>query len=53
MKSDNKKIKMNLSSIPVDSSLGLLALGDVAFVEWRKIKTAQNVTISIKSKEDK
>ncbi|MCB0424495.1 MAG: hypothetical protein KDD20_13020 [Mangrovimonas sp.] len=36
-KSDTKMI-VNLSEIPLDGSLGLLAYGDVAFVAWRKIK---------------
>ena len=52
-KEKDKKLKINLSNIPVESSLGLLAVGDVAFVEWRKIKTAHNVIMDIKSKEDK
>ncbi|WP_299211603.1 hypothetical protein [uncultured Dokdonia sp.] len=48
-----KKLKMKLSNIPIDSSLGLLAVGDVAFTEWRKVKTANNAIIDAKSKEDK
>ncbi len=39
----DKKLKINLANIPVDGSLGLLALGDIAFVEWRKVKKANNV----------
>lgn len=33
-----KIIKMDFSEIPIDSSLGLLAFGDLAFTAWRKIK---------------
>lgn len=36
MKKDEIKIK--LSDIPIESSLGLLAYGDIAFTEWRKRK---------------
>jgi hypothetical protein len=55
MKVENKdkKLKINLSNIPVDSSLGLLAVGDIAFVEWRKIKTAHNVITGTENKEIK
>lgn len=52
-KKKNKKIKMNLSDITIDSSLGLLALGDVAFTEWRKVKTLHNLETSAENKEDK
>ena len=34
-----KKVnKMDFSEIPMDSSLGLLAFGDLAFTAWRRIK---------------
>lgn len=39
--SENKneeKVKIDISQIPVDGSLGLLAYGDIAFTAWRKIK---------------
>lgn len=36
---DKKEIKIDLSNIPLESSLGLLAYGDVAFTAWRKRKT--------------
>ncbi len=29
---------INISDIPVDSSLGLLAYGDIGFEAWRKLK---------------
>jgi hypothetical protein len=49
----DKKLKINLSNIPLDSSLGHLAIGDVAFLEWRKIKTAHNAITGAKNKESK
>lgn len=52
-KEKDNKLKINLSNIPIDSSLGLLAVGDIAFVEWRKIKTAHNAILDAKSKKDK
>ncbi|MBK5213479.1 MAG: hypothetical protein JJE55_07455 [Flavobacteriaceae bacterium] len=33
-----EKVKINLSEIPLNSSLGFLAYGDIAFKAWRKIK---------------
>lgn len=30
------------SDIPLESNLGLLAYGDIAFVAWRKLKKASN-----------
>jgi hypothetical protein len=33
-----KPMKMNIDNIPLDSSLGLLAYGHLAFTAWRKIK---------------
>ncbi len=41
MKSNNKKI-LDFSKIPIDSSLGLLAYGDIAFTAWRKLKKDLN-----------
>ncbi len=52
-KEKDKKMKINLSNIPIDSSLGLLAVGDVAFVEWRKIKKANNIKLDATYKENK
>ena len=49
-KEKDKKLKINLSNIPVDSSLGLLAIGDIAFTEWRKIKKTHNISTDLKSK---
>lgn len=48
----DKKAKVNLSNIPIDSSLGLLAIGDVAFVEWRKLKKANNIVKGVKVKKN-
>ncbi|WP_299763581.1 hypothetical protein [uncultured Dokdonia sp.] len=38
-----KKMKVSLSNMPIDSSLGHLAIGDIAFVEWRKLKIANGI----------
>jgi len=35
---NEKVVKMNLSEINIDSSLGLLAFGDLAFTAWRQVK---------------
>lgn len=48
MKSGKKKVEIRLSEIPIDSSLGLLAYGDIAFTEWRKIKKEKNAEESKK-----
>lgn len=50
---NNKFFERELSDIPIDSSLGLLALGDVAFEAWRKVKKTNNIRQQneIKSKE--
>lgn len=37
-KKNDEKLKMDISQIPVNGSLGLLAYGDIAFTAWRKIK---------------
>lgn len=37
-KRNDEKLKIDISQIPVDGSLGLLAYGDIAFAAWRKIK---------------
>lgn len=34
---DNKLI-INVSDIPLESNLGLLAYGDIAFEAWRELK---------------
>jgi hypothetical protein len=41
-KKKNQDIATVLSNIPLDSSLGHLALGDIAFVAWRKVKKDLN-----------
>ena len=38
-----KVIKMDLSTIPLNSSLGHLAYGDIAFKAWRDIKKENNL----------
>lgn len=43
-----KKLTIKLSEIPLESSLGLLAYGDLAFEAWREKKKRAN----LKSKED-
>lgn len=43
MTDETKKITINPSEIPVESSLGLLAIGDVAFMAWRDIKKKHKV----------
>ena len=43
MNDNDKKMKVKLSEIPLESSLGLLALGDIAFVAWREIKKSNNI----------
>ena len=42
MKKSNDKVFVSLSEIPVESSLGLLAYGDIAFKAWREIKKNNN-----------
>ena len=34
----NQRLIIKPSDIPLDSSLGLLAFGDIAFEAWRKLK---------------
>ncbi|MGJ8592005.1 MAG: hypothetical protein ACSHXF_05630 [Aquaticitalea sp.] len=34
----DERLTINESNIPLESSLGLLAYGDIAFTAWRKIK---------------
>lgn len=38
-----QKKNIDLSKIPLESSLGLLAVGDIAFTAWRKLKQDQNL----------
>lgn len=37
-----KITKINFEKIPIKSSLGLLAYGDLAFIAWRKLKQKNN-----------
>ena len=41
MKKKNQKI--NFSNMPLTSSLGHLAYGDLAFTAWRKLKKEHNL----------
>lgn len=43
-KSQSEKKPIALSQITLDGSLGLLALGDVAFTAWRKVKKEHNAS---------
>jgi hypothetical protein len=38
--SDKKYLDLN--NIPLDSSLGHLAIGDIAFEAWRELKKSKN-----------
>lgn len=39
-KNESDRLIISLSKIPVESNLGLLAYGDIAFAAWREIKKA-------------
>jgi hypothetical protein len=39
---DTKGLVTNSFDIPVEGSLGLLALGAVGVMEWRKVRNAHN-----------
>ena len=43
MNKTNDKIVISLDKIPIESSLGLLAIGDIAFEAWRKVKIENNI----------
>lgn len=47
----DKRLIMKLSDIPLESSLGLLAYGDIAFEAWREKKKQANIN-QIEVKED-
>jgi len=38
----SKRSILDLNNIPLDSSLGHLAIGDIAFEAWRKMKQENN-----------
>jgi hypothetical protein len=40
-----KKQKIDFSNMPLSSSLGHLAYGDLAFIAWRKLKKEHNLNI--------
>ncbi|WP_323788396.1 hypothetical protein [Psychroserpens sp.] len=35
---NDNKLTISVSDIPLESNLGLLAYGDIAFVAWRELK---------------
>ncbi|MCK7590313.1 hypothetical protein M0G43_06995 [Subsaxibacter sp. CAU 1640] len=37
------KLTISFKDIPLESNLGLLAFGDLAFEAWRELKTASNI----------
>ena len=39
---NKKKKEIDFSKMPISSSLGHLAYGDIAFTAWRKIKKEHN-----------
>ena len=45
-----KVIKMDMSKIPLNSSLGHLAYGDIAFTAWREIKKENNLKVGNEEK---
>lgn len=51
MERENKKLIIDPSEIPLESSLGMLALGDLAFCAWRKVKKESNNHLLIDSEE--
>ena len=42
-KIESKKDTIEIKNIPVSGSLGLLALGDIAFKQWRQVKMENNI----------
>jgi hypothetical protein len=38
-----KRVQLNLSNIPREISLGHLAMGDLVFEEWRRVKKEYNL----------
>lgn len=39
---EDKKLTIKVSEIPLESNLGLLAYGDIAFEAWRELKKQSN-----------
>ena len=48
IKMNEKSITLDINKIPLNSSLGLLAYGHVAFKAWRKIKKEHKVKMDEK-----
>jgi len=48
-----KRMKIKPSEIPLESSLGFLAIGDIAFTAWREVKKANNKKNSNTQKSEK
>ena len=46
MLSDEHKLVIKTSEIPIESSLGLLAFGDIAFTAWRELKKQSRKDVS-------
>ncbi len=51
MRNNNERISLKPSEIPLESSLGLLAYGDIAFIAWREKKKINNILLK-KEKEN-
>ncbi|NND87699.1 MAG: hypothetical protein HKM28_00465 [Flavobacteriaceae bacterium] len=49
-KNTAKKMQIDINNFPVNSSLGHLALGDVAFAVWREVKKKNNINEGIDEK---
>jgi hypothetical protein len=52
LNSENKLV-INLSEVPLSSSLGLLAYGDLAFEAWRLKKKQAGIIENIYDSDDK
>lgn len=37
-KDSQKRMMINMSDLPLESSLGMLAYGDIMFTAWRELK---------------
>jgi len=48
-----KSMKIDFNNIPINSSLGLLALGDIAFEKWRELKKNNNINSNGTVNEEK
>lgn len=39
---EGNKDDVQFKNLPIEGSLGILAYGDVAFLQWREVKKANN-----------